>query len=55
MDTIAKIYDVLLLNRLKVWCHIDQCQASAQKGRGCLEQNVALRLLCDYAKHKKVK
>lgn len=23
MDTLAKIYDVLLLNRLKLWCHID--------------------------------
>lgn len=55
MDTLAKIYDVLLLNRLKLWCHIDQCQAGAQKGRGCLEQIVALRLLSDYAKYKKVK
>ena len=55
MDTLSKIYDILLLNRLKLWCHIDQCQAGAQKGRGCLEQIVTLRLLCDYVKYKKVK
>ena len=30
-------------------------QAGAQKGRGCIEQIVTLRLLCDYAKKKKCK
>ena len=30
-------------------------QAGAQKGRGCIEQIVTLRILCDYANKKKSK
>lgn len=52
MDTLAKVFDTLILNRLKVWFNIDKCQAGAQKGRGCLEHVVSLRLLCDYANYK---
>ena len=55
MDTLAKIYDTLILNRLMMWCHIDKCQAGAQKGRSCLEQILTLRLLIDFVKNKKLK
>ena len=52
---VAKLYDTVILNRLKLWCNIDPCQAGAHKHRGCLEQIIALRLLCDYASYKKTK
>ena len=55
MDTLAKVYDKLLLNRLSLWSAIDKCQAGAQKGRGCIEQIMTLRLLIDLAKCKKRK
>ena len=55
MDTLAKVYDKLLLNRLTLWSAIDKCQAGAQKGRGCTEQIMTLRLLIDLAKCKKRK
>lgn len=53
MDTLAKIYDVMLLNRLKLYCSIDKCQAGAQKNRDCVEQTMTLRLLCDSALFEK--
>ena len=55
MNTLAKIYDMLLMNRLIRWCSIDKCQAGAQKGRGCIEQIMSLRLLIDFVKYKKRK
>ena len=55
MDTLAKVYDKLLLNRLSLWSAIDKCQAGAQKDRGCVEQIMTLRLLIDLAKGKKKK
>lgn len=55
MDTLAKVYDTMILNRLKLWWSIDKCQAGAQKQRGCVEQITALRLLCDYVMYKKRK
>ena len=55
MNTLAKIYDMLLMNRLSRWCSIDKCQAGAQRGRGCIEQIMALRLLIDFVKYKKRK
>ena len=55
MDSLAKIYDTLILNRLMLWCHIDKCQAGAQKSRSCLEQIFTLRLLIDFVKYKKLK
>ena len=48
MDTLAKLYDAMILNRLKLWWNIHKCQASSQKGRSCVEQISALGLLCDY-------
>ncbi len=32
MDTLAKVYDKLILYRLTLWPSIDKCQAGAQKG-----------------------
>ena len=55
MDSTAKVYDHLLNNRLSHWINVDASQAGAQKGRGCTEQIVALRLLVDYAMRKKNK
>ena len=55
MDTLAKMYDKLLLNRLSLWSAIDKCQAGAQKSRGCIEQIMTLRLLIDLASCKKRK
>ena len=55
MDSLAKIYDTMIMNRLSMWCSIDKCQAGAQKGRSCLEQIFTLRMLCHYAKNKKSK
>ena len=55
MDTLAKIYDTMILNRLLKWYNINKCQAGAQKGRSCLEQIITLRMLCDYALYKKCK
>ena len=55
MDTLAKVYDKMILNRLTLWSSIDKCQAGAQKGRGCIEQILSLRLLVDLVKFKKFK
>ena len=55
MDTLAKIYDTVIMNRLLLWFHIDKCQAGAQKGRSCLEQIFTLRLLISYVVHRKQK
>ena len=55
MNTLSKIYDILLLNRLKLWFIVDKCQAGAQRRRGCIEQIMSLRLLIDLAIFKKKK
>ena len=55
MDTLAKVYDKLLLNRLSLWSAIDKYQAGAQKDRGCVEQIMTLRLLIDLVKGKRKK
>ena len=39
----------------ELWFKPYREQAGAQKGRGCIEHIVALRLLSDYAKKKKTK
>ena len=54
-DSLAKLYDKVIYNRLKRWFTIDKCQAGGQEKRGCPEQNMTLRLLIDYAKGKQVK
>lgn len=52
MDTFAKLFDLMLCRRLELWFRPEREQAGAQKGRGCVENIVGLRLLIDYAKHK---
>ena len=54
MDSLGKLYDHMLNARLSRWLYIDKAQAGAQKGRGCVEQIMTLRLLIDHAKcHKR--
>lgn len=55
MDSLAKIYDHIIMNRLLLWCNNSKCQAGSQKKRSCLEQIMTLRLLCDYAVFLKCK
>lgn len=54
MNSIAKLYDMVLCSRLKQWFRPYREQAGAQEKRGCLEHIVTLRLLCDMAKRKKL-
>ena len=53
MDTLAKIYDSVLNDRLRKWLRVDVAQAGAQKHRSCTEHILALRLLMDYCFGKK--
>ena len=46
---------MVLCNWLELWFKPYREQAGAQKGRGCIEHIVTLRLLSDYAKKKKTK
>ena len=46
---------MILCSRLEQWFKPFREQAGAKKGRGCIEQIVTLRILCDYAKKKKSK
>ena len=55
INSIAKFFDMVLCNRLELWFKPYREQAGAQKGRGCIEHIVTLRLLIDYAKKKKIK
>ena len=55
INSIAKLYDMVLCNRLELWFKPYREQAGAQKGRGCLEHIVTLRLLTDYSRRKKKK
>ena len=50
MNTLAKVYEMLLFGRLTLWSAIGKCQAGAQKGRGCIEHILALHLLIDFVK-----
>ena len=55
INCIAKLYDKILCSRLHLWFKPYREQAGSQKGRGCLEQIVTLRLIADYAFRKKIK
>ena len=55
INSIAKLYDVILCARLNQWFKPFREQAGAQKGRGCIEHIVTLRLLTDLARKKKRK
>ena len=45
----------MILNRLRLWYYVYECQAGELKGRSCLEHIFALRMLCDYTKKERVK
>ena len=55
MNSIPKIYDYILCNRLSKWFIPDREQAGAQPKRGCLEHIISLRLLIEYAIMKRKK
>ena len=55
MDSLAKVYDVVLNKRLSLWFKPDREQAGAQEKRGCIEHLLTLRLLFDYAHSKRKK
>lgn len=55
MESVAKLYDSILNRRLSLWFTPDREQAGSQKGRSCTEHIVALRLLIDFARHKRKK
>ena len=55
INSIAKLYDMVLSARLYKWFTPYREQAGSQVGRGCLEHIVTLRLLCDVARRKKFK
>ena len=55
MNSLAKIYDSLIHERLKSWHTLLREQAGAQKGRGCIELIVTLRLIFQYAIKSKSK
>lgn len=55
INSITKIYDMVLCERLKQWFKPFREQAGAQEGRGCIEHIVTLRLLCDIAWRRKMK
>ena len=53
INAITKLYDMVLNNRFTKWYKPRSEQAGAQKGRGCEEQILALRLLIDIARRTK--
>ena len=53
VNSIAKLYDMILCSRLESWYTPHREQAGAQRGRGCAENILALRLITDYARRKK--
>ena len=50
INSIAKLYDMVLNNRFIQWYKPRPEQAGAQKGRGCEEQILTLRLLISIAR-----
>ena len=55
MNSIPKIYDYILCNRLSKWFIPDSEQAGAQPKRGCVVHKISLRLLIEYAIMKRKK
>ncbi len=53
INSMAKLYDMVLCSRLKLWFKPFREQAGAQEKRGCLEHIVSLRLLCDMARRNR--
>ncbi len=55
INSISKLYDMVLCNRLNLWFRPFRKQAGAQSKRGCIEHIVALRLLTNVALREKHK
>ena len=55
INSIAKIYDYVLYNRLIRWFIPDREQAGAQPQRSCIEHIVTLRLLLNFCARRKLK
>ncbi len=55
INSLAKLYDRVLCDRLNLWFSPPREQAGAQRKRGCVEHIVTLRLLIDMAKRKRKK
>ena len=53
MSTLPKLYDMILSARFGFWYTPHQEQAGGQKGIGCEEQNLIVRLLIDIARKTK--
>ena len=53
MESLAKLYDIVLNRRLTQWFRPEREQAGAQKKRGCIEHILTLRMLIDIAKHRR--
>lgn len=53
MNAMVKLYDMVLAERFSLWYKPHEEQAGAQKGRGCSEQILAVRLLIDVARKSK--
>ena len=54
-NCLAKVYDYVLYRRLSLWFTPSREQAGAQRGRGCTEHIISLRLIMDYCVTKKCK
>lgn len=53
MNALAKLYDLILSRRFIQWYRPSEEQAGAQRGRGCDEHILTLRLVVDVARKKK--
>ena len=53
LNAMAKLYDSVINSRLCMWFKPDVEQAGAQRGRGCVDQILTLRLIMEYARVKK--
>ena len=54
-NSIAKLYDMIICERLYQWFRPCREQAGAQRNRGCLEHIATLRLITDSARKKRKK
>ena len=54
INSISKLYDYILCNRLTSWFKPQREQAGAQPKRGCTEHIVTLRLIMDFCVKKKL-
>ena len=55
INCLAKVYDMILCQRLQLWFSPFREQAGSQRGRGCLEHITTLRLITEFAVKKKFK